>query len=374
VIGAGSHQNGFGTDGAIKLRWLWRALSVRVSPKLVSWILLLALSVTLGWALNRAAVPAALLLGPMIAAIVLALSGVRLGVPRWGFMAAQAVVGCLIARSLTTSIVVSMVRHWPTMVAVVLVTILAGGLVGWVLVRLRALPGTTAAWGSSPGAASAMILMAEDFGADIRLVAFMQYLRIVIVVLSASIVSRLLVADVGAAPAARLSSFWVPWHSLAQTVAIAAVGALIGRQLRIPAGPILVPMILGAVLQTTALVEIALPSWLLDIAYATTGWYVGLAFNREVIIYAFRAIPQMLLATLLLIALCGLSAVTLTLLLHTDPLSAYLATSPGGLDSVAIIAIASHADLPFVLALQTLRMFMVIVTGPPIAKLISRYG
>jgi uncharacterized protein len=348
---------------------------VQLLPKLVSWVVLLALSVLLGWALNRAAVPAVLLLGPMIAAIVLALSGVRLGVPRWGFMAAQAIVGCLIARSLTTSIVVSMVRHWPTMVAVVLITILAGGLVGWVLVRLRALPGTTAAWGSSPGAASAMILMAEDFGADIRLVAFMQYLRVVIVVVSASIVSRLLVGHVAVAPAPSLSmSFWVPWHSLAQTVAIAAVGALIGRQLRIPAGPFLVPMILGAVLQTTGLVDIVLPSWLLEIAYATIGWYVGLAFNRDVIIYAFRAIPQMLLATLLLITLCGLSAVMLILLLHTDPLSAYLATSPGGLDSVAIIAIGSHADLPFVLALQTLRMFMVIMTGPAIAKWISRYG
>jgi uncharacterized protein len=349
---------------------------VRLPPTgVVSWVVLLALSVPLGWALNRAAVPAALLLGPMIAAIVLALSGVGLRVPRWGFMAAQAVVGCLIARSLTTSIVVSMVRHWPTMVAVVLITILAAGLVGWVLVRLRALPGTTAAWGSSPGAASAMILMAEDFGADIRLVAFMQYLRVVIVVLSASIVSRLLVADVAAAPAPSVSmSFWVPWHSLAQTVAIAAVGALIGRQLRIPAGPFLVPMMFGAVLQTTALVDIVLPSWLLEVAYATIGWYVGLAFNRDLILYAFRAVPQMLLATLLLIALCGLSAVMLTVLLHTDALSAYLATSPGGLDSVAIIAIGSHADLPFVLALQTLRMFMVILTGPAIAKLISRYG
>jgi uncharacterized protein len=348
---------------------------VQLLPKLVSWVVLLALSVPLGWALNRAAVPAALLLGPMIAAIVLALSGVRLGVPRWGFMAAQAIVGCLIARSLTTSIVVSMVRHWPTMVAVVLITILAGGLVGWVLVRLRALPGTTAAWGSSPGAASAMILMAEDFGADIRLVAFMQYLRVVIVVVSATIVSRLLVGHVAVAPAPSLSmSFWVPWHSLAQTVAIAAVGALIGRQLRIPAGAFLVPMIFGAVLQTTGLVDIVLPSWLLEIAYATIGWYVGLAFNRDLIIYVFRAIPQMLLATMLLITLCGLSAVMLTLLLHTDPLSAYLATSPGGLDSVAIIAIGSHADLPFVLALQTLRMFMVIMTGPAIAKWISRYG
>ena len=40
------------------------------------------------------------------------------------------------------------------------------------------LPGTTAVWGSSPGAATAMVLMAEAFGADARLVAFMQYLRV----------------------------------------------------------------------------------------------------------------------------------------------------------------------------------------------------
>jgi len=336
---------------------------------------LLALSATLGWVLNRAAVPATLLLGPMLAAIALALGGVRLDVPRWAFMAAQAIVGCLIARALTTSIDASMLHHWPTMVGVVLITILAGGLVGWVLVRLRALPGTTAAWGSSPGAASAMILMAEDFGADIRLVAFMQYLRIVVVVLSASLVSRLLAAHVATASTPRVSlPLLVPWHSLAQTLAIVAGGALIGRQLRIPAGPFLVPMMVGAVLEATKLVDIVLPAWLLEIAYATIGWYVGLAFNRDVIAYALRAIPQLLLATFLLIGLCGLSALMLTLWLHTDPLSAYLATSPGGLDSVAVIAIASHADLPFVLALQTLRMFMVIITGPAIAKLISRYG
>jgi uncharacterized protein len=348
---------------------------VRLPATLSSWIVLLALSVPLAWALNRAAVPAALLLGPMIAAIVLAICGVRLSVPRSGFMAAQAIVGCLIARALTTSIVVSIMRHWPTMIAVVLITIMAGGLVGWVLVRLRALPGTTAAWGSSTGAASAMIPMAEDFGADIRLVAFMQYLRVVVVVLSASMVSRLLAGPVAAAQAPSLSMpFLVPWHSLAQTVAIAAIGAVIGWRLRIPGGALLIPMLFGAVLETTKLVDIVLPSWLLEIAYATIGWYVGLAFNRDVIVYAFRAIPQLLLATLLLIALCGLSAVMLTLLLHTDPLSAYLATSPGGLDSVAIIAIGSHADLPFVLALQTLRMFLVIMTGPAIAKLISRYG
>ena len=89
--------------------------------------------------------------------------------------------------------------------------------------------------------------------------------------------------------------------------------------------------------------------------------------------YAFRAIPQLLLSTLLLIGLCGLSAWMLTLLLHTDGLTAYLVTSPGGLDLVAVIAVGSGADIPFVLAVQTLRLFIVILTGPPIAKLISHY-
>jgi uncharacterized protein len=53
-----------------------------------------------------------------------------------------------------------------------------------------------------------------------------------------------------------------------------------------------------------------------------------------------------------LIGLCGVSAWILMRLLPVDALTAYLATSPGGLDSAALIAAGNHADLPFVPALQ----------------------
>ena len=56
------------------------------------------------------------------------------------------------------------------------------------------------------------------------------------------------------------------------------------------------------------------------------------------------------------------------LLLGWCVLTAFLATSPGGLDSVAIIAIGTHSDVSFVLAVQTLRLLVVIVTGPMVAK------
>lgn len=343
-----------------KYRWLWLAA------------LSLPLTVLLEWA----ALPGALLLGPMLAAIAFGVGGVQLQLPRGTFTGAQAIVGCLIAQALTPATLVSIAHDWAPMLLVVMTTVIAGGIVGWVMVKSGTLPGTTAAWGSSPGAASAMIAMAEEFGADVQLVAFMQYFRIVIVVLSASLVSRLFLGAVPA-PAAMpplATLIAVAPLPFAETLVIAVVGALIGRGLRIPGGALLLPMLIATVLHTTGIVEITLPPWLLGVTYAVLGWYVGLGFTRRVFLHALRAIPQLLLATLLLIGLCALSAWLLTLLLHTDALTAYLATSPGGLDAIAIIAITSHADLSFVMAIQTLRLFVVIVTGPPIARLICRYA
>ena len=340
------------------------------------WLALLALSLPLTAVLEWLTVPAALLLGPMIAAIAFGVGGIQLRLPRGTFTGAQGILGCLIARALTPAILVSIAQDWMTMLLVVATTVIAGGIVGWVMFKVGTLPGTTAAWGSSPGAASAMIALAEEFGADVQLVAFMQYLRIVIVVLTASFVSRLLLgttpAQAAMPPLATLFAV-APWP-FAATLAIIVVGALIGRLLRIPGGGLLIPMVAGTVLHSAGVVDITLPPFLLGVAYAALGWYVGLGFTRRVFLHAVRAIPQLLLATLLLMALCALSAWLLTLLLHTDALTAYLATSPGGLDAIAIIAIASHADLSFVMATQTLRLFVVILTGPQIARLICRYA
>ena len=336
------------------------------------WAVLLVVSLAVASLLALAGFPAAFLLGPMLTGVALALQGATVRVPRPCFFAAQALIGCLVAHAITGSIVATVVADWPVMLLTVATTIVAGGLVGWGLTRFAVLPGTTAAWGSSPGAASAMIAMAEEYGADPRLVAFMQYLRVIIVVLSASVVARLMLGHAAGSVLQGNGPLLPPWLPFLQTLAIAGLGAVLGRRLRVPAGALLVPMTLGAVLQATGLVEITLPPWLLAAGYIALGWYVGLGFDREVTRTALRAIPRLLLATLALVGLCGLSAWLLTWLLGIDGLTAFLATSPGGLDSVAIIAVGSGADVPFVLAIQTLRLFLIILVGPPLARLIAR--
>lgn len=303
---------------------------------------MLVLSVVLSLVFDALGFPAGRLLGPMVAAIVVAVFGAEVAVPRKAFVGAQGFIGCLIAHGVPSTIVASLAGQWPIFAAgVVAVTVLANVL-GWLLSRWNVFPGDTAVWGSSPGAASAMMIMAEEYGADVRMVAFMQYLRVVCVSLTASIVAHLWIRHgSGQAAQAVSHSILLPpgsWSGLALTLVVALGGAFAGVRLRLPAGGLLLPMVAGIVLQDVIGIPVELPPVVLAMAYAVVGWTIGMRFNRQVLAVTVRSLPKVLASTFVLIAVCGAFGFLLVHWAHVDPLTAYFATSPGGADSVAIIA------------------------------------
>jgi hypothetical protein len=143
-------------------------------------------------------------------------------------------------------------------------------------------------------------------------------------------------------------------------------------RLKIPAGALLGPMVLGAILHGTGLVRITVPAVALDAAYLAIGLAIGLLYTPATVRYALRVLPQLLASTVVLNVLCCASAALLVATIHVDALTAYLATTPGGLDSVTVIALGSGANAPLVLAVQALRIVVVIASGPAVAKLIAR--
>jgi membrane AbrB-like protein len=318
-------------------------------------------------------VPAALLLGPIVAGIVIATARGSLAIPQWPFLFAQGAVGSMIASRFSPSLVSSIGGDWILYLVVTACVLAASSLIGWTLARWHVLPGTTAVWGTSPGAATAMIVMAEAYGADSRLVAFMQYLRVVLVASLAPAVAHFGAPHVATAA----TSLWfAPIHGIrfAETLALVFGGAAAGRVLAIPAGGLLVPFAVGSVLNVAGLLKPELPPWFLAASYALIGWKVGLRFTRDILAYAARVLPRVLASTLTLIGVCGLIAVALTHFVGIDLLTAYLATSPGGADSVAIIAASSgKVNFAFVMALQMVRAVTVLFIGPPLAKFIASH-
>lgn len=158
---------------------------------------------------------------------------------------------------------------------------------------------------------------------------------------------------------------------------MASIFGRVGRYLigivfgdRLPAGELLIPLVRGAASQLSGLLHITLPAWFTALAMAAIGAYVGLRFDRATVLYVLKRLSTMICCSLLLIAISAALANLIAFLLQKDLLSVYLATSPGGLDSMAIIAVDSQADVSLVLAMQALRLFTVILIGPLLVKLI----
>ncbi|MFT4046648.1 MAG: AbrB family transcriptional regulator [Solimonas sp.] len=337
------------------------------------WLALLALTVPLTAALHALGLPAAFLLGPLLAAIAVAAGGAELRTPPLAYTAAQALLGCMVASIVVAVVPASFHRAAPLLIAAVALPIGLSAVLGYWLSRWRLLPATTGVWGTLPGGAGAMVVMGEAFGADPRLVAFMQYLRVLCVAVVASLIAYALVD--GPVAAAHRDIVWFPpprWPALATTALVAIGGAWLGQRLRVPSGALLGPMALGLVVRFGAHGSLQLPQWLMALAYAMLGWTVGLRFTRRALVHAARLLPAMLAGVLALLLVCALLAWLLTLALHIDGLTAYLALSPGGLDTAAIIAAATHVDLPLVMLLQTARLLIVLVAGPGLARFAAR--
>jgi uncharacterized protein len=320
--------------------------------------------------LQAAHLPAAFMLGPLAAAIAVAGFEGSVRIPNALFVIAEALIGCVIARALRTQMLQELSHGWPLFLAGVTAVLIVSSTLSWLLMRWRVLPGTTAIWGSFPGAAMVMILMSEAYGEDVRLVAFMQYLRVVCVAVAASIVARLALGPLQHAAVDLFPS--VAWVALLKTSAVAAIGAWLGPKLRLPAGALLLPMALAAILQDTGWLHIELPPWLLAASYAVIGWSIGTRFTRDILVHAARALPRVLLSIIALIAICGGIGYALVMFAGIDPLTAFLATSPGGVDSVVIIAANSNVNLPFIVAMQTARFILILVAGPAMARFLAR--
>lgn len=330
-------------------------------PQWLQWIILVGGGALAGYLLHYTGLPAALFLGPMIVAVCMGVAGSSIHVPRLLFRSGQGIVGLMVAQSVTLGVLLAMASEWHLMLIMTIVTLLLSAAVGLGMIRFGGIPASAAAWGTAPGAASAMIAMAEEDGADARLVACMQYVRVVCVVMLGAWISHMVVAPDVMQPSSTPDEAPLSLIGLAATLLVAFVGALSGRF--VPSGALLTPVILGSALQLLGWLDITLTEPILAVAYGAIGSYIGLRFDRATVLRVAKLMPTIITANLALILLTTGLAWPISWVFSRDFLSVFLAISPGGLDAMAIIAVETGSDASFVVALQTLRLIGVVLTG-----------
>jgi membrane AbrB-like protein len=336
------------------------------------------LAVVSGFVVNALGLPAGFLTGPLIVASAFAVSGrsvIRL--PLFARRLAQSVIGVSLSFSLTGKSLQSVAANWLPIVALVAGMLLLTVVIGIVLQRLANLHPGTALLGTLPGGSAEMVAISDSLGADTRLVAVMQYSRLLIILATVSMVGHFSGASNEIGGILHGSLLDAGRHSTTPTnyfvsVIIALIGAALGTRLRIPAGTLIIPAVLGGVAGSLGIPAAPWPLFVTWSAYLLLGLQIGGNFDTAVIQQLKRLKWFVLLGNAFLLAMSGLMAICLMPELRIDAMSAYLAATPGGLDSVAAMATHLNADTAIILAVHSLRLVSVVLIGPPLAQTVSR--
>jgi uncharacterized protein len=356
----------------------------------VAWLVVAAATAALAAGMTRLGVPSATLFAALLAGLGVALSGwprtrwrrgERLELPKPVSKGAQAVLGVLSGALLQPDTLAELAASWAPVLAAVLITLLISVLAGLLLGLRRDVDAATGSFAMVAGGASGLTAIAGELGADQRVVAVVQYLRVLLILLAMPVVALLLGGGSGSGSGSGgggggLTASAAPWWlDLAFTAVVAGAGAWLARLAKLPAGPLLGPMVLAAAASATGLTQGAtVPAPVLQVAFALIGLQVGLSFTRSNLRTVGRVLPTALLLTVVVIAATAAAGVPLLHLAGASTLDAYLATTPGGLYAVVATSADSGGDTTLVLAVQVLRLLVMLLLAPLIGAALGRSG
>lgn len=348
-----------------------RARRIDFAKQTVLWVVLIAFAWEAGKLGEQFNLPAPHVIVSVIIGLVAASTGLmRRTVPTHLHTGAQAVTGVIIGTFLNIHALGSAGGSLLPLLAVTVATLVLSLIAGLVLARWTGLDDRTATLGMVAGGSAAIVSASEDLGADSRMVAFMQYLRLTLVVLTMPLLVRFVFAPgVGDFHGLGAKEVEVPFSVIGMVFLVVAApgGYLLGKVLRMPAPALLGPVLLAAI-ATVAGIGVYPPEIFREVAFNIIGLEVGLRLTREALRAMGRMLPKVLLFVLVITGVCALLGYLVTLVTNISPSDAYLATTPGGINAVLAISATVHANVALIFTVQTLRLFAMVILAPAALK------
>jgi uncharacterized protein len=332
----------------------------------------LAIGAVGGGLLGLAKFPAGWLSGAIIAVAIAALARRPVRVPMLLGQAANIVLGISLGASVTPDSVARM-ASWPASLAVLALAMACGSAaVVFYLCKMHDWDVLSALFASSPGGLSQALAMAAETGSDLRSVAMVQAMRVL--VLSAGL--PLCFAAFGITGSRPMLNAAVAtaasMEELALLVVAATLGALVAYRLRLPGGLLVGAMAVSGVLHATGLVKVNLPLPAAIVAFIVMGSIIGARFAGTDIWLLRRLTVVGLGALAVGTAVASVFAVAASVLLSLPVGDVVMAFAPGALEAMTTLAFALNLDPAYVGTHHIARLIFVSLVVPFVVHAIRR--
>lgn len=305
--------------------------------------------------------PAPFLCGPALAVTIAGLVGLRLSVPQFLRNATFVIVGVSMGTNITPQ-VIDAARTWPfSFVAVIGAIVILLYVAYWILRFGFGYDHTTAMLGASPGHLSYIISLTAETKSDLATVSVIQSVRVLVLTLAVPFIVEyfdLISAEPSLLPPP------MPQLVLGLTIlASLAVGWLFLRW-RFPAALLLGGVAVSIATHITGLTSGGVPNWLSIPTYIVLGSLIGTRFSRASLKDMRKAFLAGGIVTVVVMLVASLIAAFVSSVTGVPLNAVMIAFSPGGLETMAAMAVMMHADTAYVGAHHVLRLLFLAVLMP----------
>ncbi len=316
--------------------------------------------------------PAGLVSGSVLAVSAAALLGRPVKVPITVARVGYVVVGIQLGAVVTPETVKGFLT-WPASIALLVVASIA--MIVATTSYLRAVHRwdlLSALMGASPGSMVQVIALSTELGADLRAIAIVQTMRVLLLTIGIPAGLALFGLVAPALPSARGPAGLSSLPEMALIVAVSTASALTLMRVRFPGGLIFGGMAASGILHGTGLVTAVLPWWIGGSAVIVLGAVVGSRFAgaspRLLIGYLGAAFGSFAVS----LTIAGAFVLLVTYLFPFPVANVVVAFSPGAQDTMMVLALALHLDPVFVGAHHVARFLVVTITVAIAARRLAK--
>lgn len=348
----------------------------RLRSDIIQLITTFSVALASGWLCLTLNMPAPYLMGSLFGVWIAGSNLPRLqpflGVARWFHKPVVLGLGTLIGGTFTTEILDQIGKWQLTVITMIITTVAVTALGFFFLTKIRNYKPELAFLCSTPGGQAEVMVIAKEITDKDYVVALFHLVRVVIVFVSTPFLLAFLEGGEAVIRSneqlrSMPSLFDLPTHQLFTFAALAIVGFLLAKLIRVPIPHLLGPLLLSSALHLLGWVEIPRVNEFVILAQIVIGGGVGARLSRVPVKELFGYLKDAVATTAIILTAYITSAIAISAITDTSFLSVWLAFVPGGLYEVTLLAMIFGFDVAFVALHHTIRIMLVIFSMPLIA-------
>ena len=318
--------------------------------------------------------PAGYLSGSILVVACAALAGRPMFIPVPLMRVLLVLIGISLGAVVTPETLHGMATY-PLSIGVLIVATSVISLCGMIyLRRVQGWDKITAYLAAVPGGLSQVMALAVELNADVRAIAIVQTIRVVIIAVGFPALLALL-GLVSPVHRSMGGSFeWAQADELALLVIVSTAMAIVAYRLRFPGGLLFGAMLTSGVLHGSGYIHVVMPWWVSYTVMIAFGAVSGSRFAntpaRLLLNYFGAAFGTFATA----VSVAAIFTLVLTQYLTVPPAEIMIAYAPGAVDAMMLLALALNLDPVYVGAHHLTRILFVLLSLPLVVRKHGRAG